>query len=439
MSWKVIKELKEKRAKAFADAQSIRDGANKDSRDLSTDEETRHVALLGEVDSYGKRIEREERSASLGEVISERGQIGREDSEQRGNTIGMPAKDFSKYSLLRAINKRVNNEAIDGLEAEVSQELALRTNRKAQGFYMPTDLPMVQNRTILDTTQGAGAIPTILGTNFIDALRNKVVCAQMGASFLPNMIGSFALPKQTGVGTAYWVAEGSAPTASFQTIGQVGFVAKTLGGYTDLSRKFVNQSAIDAESFVRNDLARILAIELDRAALFGTGSSNQPLGIVPNLVANLSANIIAMGTNGAVLDYPSVVSLETTVASENADAGQLSYLTNAKVRGALKTTVKSATAATVGFVWDDNEVNSYPAYVSNNVPSNGTKGSGTALSTMIFGDFTSLYFALWGGLDILVDPYTGGNAGTVRINALQDVDINVRYLQSFAAIKDIIA
>jgi hypothetical protein len=172
--------------------------------------------------------------------------------------------------------------------------------------------------------------------------------------------------------------------------------------------------------------------------LFGTGSGNQPLGIVPNLTANLNGNIVSMGTNGLALDYPSVVKLETTVANANADGGKLAYCTNAKVRGALKTTVKSGTAATIGFVWDHNEVNDYPAYVSNIVPSNGTKGTGTNLSTMLFGNFESLVFALWGGLDILVDPYTGGNAGTVRINALQDLDINVRYLQSFAAIVDAI-
>jgi hypothetical protein len=36
-------------------------------------------------------------------------------------------------------------------------------------------------------------------------------------------------------------------------------------------------------------------------------------------------------------------------------------------------------------------------------------------SAAIFGDFTQIIYALWGGLDTLVDPYTGGTAGNVRI------------------------
>ena len=43
---------------------------------------------------------------------------------------------------------------------------------------------------------------------------------------------------------------------------------------------------------------------------------------------------------------------------------------------------------------------------------------------------------MWGGLDLMVDPYTGGAAGTVRIIALQDVDVALRHPESFACMKD---
>ena len=47
--------------------------------------------------------------------------------------------------------------------------------------------------------------------------------------------------------------------------------------------------------------------------------------------------------------------------------------------------------------------------------------------------------AHWGVLDVIVDPYTKSTAGAVRITTLQDVDIAVRHVESFAAIKDIVA
>jgi hypothetical protein len=39
---------------------------------------------------------------------------------------------------------------------------------------------------------------------------------------------------------------------------------------------------------------------------------------------------------------------------------------------------------------------------------------------------------MYGGLDILVDPYSSASSGNVRIRALQTVDVAVRHAVSFA-------
>ena len=77
--------------------------------------------------------------------------------------------------------------------------------------------------------------------------------------------------------------------------------------------------------------------------------------------------------------------------------------------------------------------------VSNNVPSNLTKGSGTNLSAVIYGNFADLLIGLYGTLEILVDPYTDFAKGTTGIRALQSIDIAVRHAESFAAMQDAIA
>ena len=77
--------------------------------------------------------------------------------------------------------------------------------------------------------------------------------------------------------------------------------------------------------------------------------------------------------------------------------------------------------------------------VSNNVPSNLTKGSGTNLSAVIYGNFADLLIGLYGTLEILVDPYTDFAKGTTGVRALQTIDIAVRHAESFAAMKDAIA
>ena len=53
-----------------------------------------------------------------------------------------------------------------------------------------------------------------------------------------------------------------------------------------------------------------------------------------------------------------------------------------------------------------------------------------------FGNFRDLVIGMWGGLDLMVDPYSGSTSGTVRIVALQDVDVAVRYTESFATMVD---
>ena len=111
--------------------------------------------------------------------------------------------------------------------------------------------------------------------------------------------------------------------------------------------------------------------------------------------------------------------METDVAAANADAGALRYIMNATSRGALKGTKKDAGSG--DFVFENGEVNGYPVIVSNQLAGNDT----------LFGDFSMLIMGMWSGLDLTVDPYAGATAGTVRIIALQDVDVAVKQPSAF--------
>ena len=124
------------------------------------------------------------------------------------------------------------------------------------------------------------------------------------------------------------------------------------------------------------------------------------------------------------------------MAVANALVDNMAYLTNAKVRGKLKTSSK--VSGQNGFIWDDGNtpLNGYRAAVTNAVPSNLTKGAGTNLSAILFGNFADLIVGMWGSLDLTVDPYSNSTSGTVRVVALQDVDVAVRYIESFATMVD---
>ena len=57
-------------------------------------------------------------------------------------------------------------------------------------------------------------------------------------------------------------------------------------------------------------------------------------------------------------------------------------------------------------------------------------------SAIAFGNWADLIVGMWGVLDLMVDPYSNSTSGTVRVVALQDVDVAVRHAESFSAMLD---
>jgi HK97 family phage major capsid protein len=347
------------------------------------------------------------------------------------SSIGMTPKEAKQFSIVRAINALTTGDwSKAGFEREASIAQGEKLGKDARGFFLPTDVQ--RDLTVGTNTAGGHTVSTdLMSGSFIDMLRNKMTVMDLGTTMMTDLNGNVAIPRQTGGATAYWVAESGAVTESAAAFDQVTMSPNTVGAFSDLSRKLLLQSSIDIEAFVRNDLATTLAIEIDRAAIHGSGSSNQPTGIL----ATSGIGDVAGGTNGAAPDWADIVNLEKAVAVDNADLGALNYLTNAKVRGKLLQTEKASNTAQ--YVWaDNNTLRGYNAAVSNQVSSTLTKGNQSLSSAIIFGNFNDLLIGMWGGLDIAVDTSTGSASGTVRIVALQDVDIAVRHAESFAAMKD---
>lgn len=282
-------------------------------------------------------------------------------------------------------------------------------------------------------TAGGNLVATeLLASSFIDILVNQMKVMQMGTTMLTDLQGNIAIPRATSGSTGYWVAENTSSTESQQAFDQVALTPKTAGAFVDYSRRLLLQSSLAVEGFVRMDIARTIALMIDSAAIQGTGASNQPRGILNT--AGIGS--VAGGTNGLAPTWDHVVDLESALANLNAPNGSLGYLTNTKVRGRLKRT--QMFSGTNGIpVWQGGALNDIRAEVSNQVPSNLTKGSSSGVcSAILFGNWADLIIGMWGGLDIMLDPYTGATSGTRRVIALQDVDVNVRYPASFAAMLD---
>lgn len=327
--------------------------------------------------------------------------------------LGMDKPEVQRYSLIRAI-KGVVDGGIDGIEAEASREIEKRFGRPAQGFYVPNDvLNYKRDLTATGGDTGDYLVSTVNG-EYVPALDAEPVVVKMGARVLSGLRSNVNLPKG-GTSTAYWVDENTAPTESTMTLGQLALSPNRIAAYSELSKQLISQSDLSVEAIVRDDLNRQLAIAIDKAAIQGTGSSNQPTGITVDASVNVG------DAAGSAFTLAEVVDLETLIAADNALLGNLGYMMTPAVKGALKTT--SVDSGSGRFIMEGSELNGYKAEASTQVPDNH----------LVFGDWTQLIVAEFGsGADIVVDPYSLATTGMIRLTVSRLADIGLRHPESFA-------
>ena len=359
---------------------------------------------------------------SLAEFRGELLEVIGQDTPLQNENIGLTKKEIRQFSVVRAIaalanpgDRRLREAA--AFEFEASDAAAQRYGRTAQGLMIPNDVLGVWKQRDLNTSDDNEIVATnLLANEFIDVLRNSASVMQAGARMLPGLVGNVAIPKKTAASAGGWIStEGGASSESEPTFGTVSLTPKTVGAFTDMTRQLILQSTPAIEALVRDDLTQALALAIDKGALEGTGLSGQPTGLLSTVGVNKPAAFAA-----AVPTFAEMVALETAVAEDNALMGNLAYITDAATYGGLKTKAKDAGSGM--FVIENNNANGYPVIRTQQA----TAGN------VYFGNFSDMLIGMWGGLDLTVDPYTASTTGTVRVVALQTVDVAVRHAVSFA-------
>ena len=340
--------------------------------------------------------------------------------------IGMSKEEVREFSLVKAINALANPSDRKAQEAarfefECSDEAARQYGKTAQGIMLPAEVLGNWGKRDLNT----GDDPKLISEDyragdFIDVLRNSSSVMQAGATMLRGLQGNVVIPKKTAASSAGWIAtEGAAASESEFTSGSVTMSPKVIGAFTDATRLLLQQSSLDVENLIRDDLTKSIATAIDLGALAGSGSSGQPTGIANTSGINTTTFAAANPT------WAEIVAMESAVANDNALNGSLAYICRPADFGTLKTTEK-ATGTAQFVVSPDNSMNGYNVIRSNQVTS----------GDFYFGNFADLLIGMYGGLDITVDPYALSTSGGVRIVALQTVDVAVRHAVSFCKSSD---
>ena len=406
-------------------------------------DETKRIRDIQELGARHNKKELSDNAVNDGVSLADfRGQVleaigNSKPLEKPQDEVGLSKDESKEYSLARGIKAMATGDWSDaGFEKEVSDTISKQNGKQARGLFVPSDISWgKRDLTQGSATAGGNLVATdLLAGNFIEALRSRSYVREAGATVLSGLVGDVAIPSMNAVTTAYWVAENGAPTEGAPTYRQVTMNPKTVSAYVDISRHLMHQATPNIDQIVRNDIVKSLATAVDKGALVGTGSSNQPTGIT----ATSGIGSVAIGTNGGAPTWASVVEVWETVATDSADMGALAFFTTPKIVSKLMQTAKVSSTDSVMIMNTQDNLMGYKLYSTSQLPDDLTKGNQSASSPLIFGNFNDLIIGEWGNLDVQVDPYSLSTTGATRIASFYDVDIAVRHAQSFGACLDYI-
>jgi HK97 family phage major capsid protein/HK97 family phage prohead protease len=359
--------------------------------------------------------------------------------------IGMGKNDRKRFSVRKMILEAFVTGRLTGIEKEAC-EAAREQLRGAgdnvidarEGFTLPEDMSQASmaedhdmgsremdrvlseirllKRGLSASTQNLGGY--LIGTDLltgslIEFLRVRTTVANMGITNLDGLVNNVAIPRVTGTGSVFWLAEGATVTASTQAFGQLTLTPHRLGADTFYTKQLLNQASLSVEAFVRSDLVAAQAVELDRVYLNGSGIAGEPTGIF---------NTVGVGTitYSATVTLAKLLTQESDVAVANADIGAQAWLFSPAARAKLKAAV--AFQNTASPLWDNNNmVIGYPAVMSNNLPSNKS----------VLGVWSDFIAARWAGLDVVVDPYSLKKSEQIEVTMHQWVDCGIRHPVAF--------
>lgn len=402
--------LREKRAAKRDALKAIVDKASNDNgRDLTADEATAFETGQAEVRSLDQQIQRAEFLA--------------EDERRAPATVisDKSPSEIRSQSISETLLYKVDPAALSTEQrAKVEREQAFlerRAGQKAKGIYIATEA--FETRATQTTTGSAAIVPESFRPDlFTSALTAATVLQSMGATVLTGLTGNVVIPRETGSPAVGWVNEDQALPTGNATFDNVTLTPHHVGAITELSRQLLMQASPSVDGIIRQMLSRNIALEIDRAALNGTGTGAEPRGLLndPDIDA-----------------VPFATDLFTTTADMIAAADLANVGTS---RGFLATNGIKAAAMKLRTV-DGLPIpyaatfHGEPVQFSNQAPSD--LGAEDDEHALVYGDWSDFLVGIWSQLDILVNPYaeTAYSKGNVLIRAMATVDFGVRRPASF--------
>lgn len=388
--------------------------AETEKRELSADETTILRNIQSEVEAFENQI----KDAELREKFAKKSVEGKKSND------GMNAeeREMSNFSMTKFFNSINRNEPITGLEREILDEGVIEARSlgaSSNGHYINLKaLNAIQKRAMSAGSASAGG--NFVQTDkmgFFDVLRANRVLDKVGAEWEMGMVPNV---DYTGFSTGWTFADAAenatAADADAVTVNRAVSPKRIAGKILLSNQLMIQDPTMDAK--LLQSLQNALYPYVEGKVLTGTGTSNAMTGIT----ANATAATLALGTNGGAPSLTYIQNMRKTLLNGNVDASKIFWLINPNTEALLMATpVDTGSGAMLipygsYFNGATGFINNIPYLVTSNLPNNLTKGTSSSnCSAVIAGDFSNLKVCQWGGLDIVIDPYTAAAEGQTRI------------------------
>lgn len=398
---KSITELKDEKNQISARSKAIIEKARGEKRQLNAEENEQLGANQCRMAEINLEIEERE---------DENRQKGRSHQPKGG-----------RFSLRRAISNMVDGNPQNDVEAEVIEAATTHHNTSGaqmadrRGIVVPVN--MEKRAAFTAATEAAtGVIIDEEQQEMLLPLQSALVLSRAGARFMTGLQGNIYWPEFSGA-NVFWEAENASAKDGAGAFSKRNlFKPLRLTAYVDISKQLLVQENASVEAYIRQAIAVAIAQKIEQTAFSEkTGVENTPDGMFGTLDADIKGD----------MTWAQIVAMETNADVQNALFGNLSYILHPALVGKAKTKVKDASGAG-GFIFTgngDGQLNGYRALRTNNLPKGlrGTPAAGEQEAIpgdeygIVFGNWADYFIGQWGGIELLVDPYTQALNGTVRL------------------------
>ena len=369
------------------------------------------------LDAEYRQNETKYRAALISED-TERREAGKELETRSGNEWADLVGKFEMRQVALALDE---GRALDGATAEVVQEL------RSKGGYRGMPVPWQALELRAGETVASGTPDPLQTRPIIDRLFPDSVAARMGAQMINIDSGATEWPVVTSSVSAGWANGETGNVAGpsvFATTDKALKPEQNLGIQMRITRKALKQSGDALEQAVRRDMNSAIGQAMDKAIFLGAGSSGEPLGVI----TGQSTYGITSTDAGALADWAAFRAGVVRFMSANAAGSPSSVLAliRPELWSLLDETLISGTAVSE---WDrlTKHIPAGNIAMSTNAlaaPS-GDPSETQVLLTTSAGGVAPIFVGVWGGVDLVRDPFSDAQSGGLRLTALTTADVTV--------------